>query len=443
MNFKYKTLGFDKVYVINLKRRPDRKEKIIKAFPGVNLTFIEAIDYKDLLIDQLLEQDTINTSFYDPNGMVTMGVFACALSHKKAWDQAIKDKVNNALFLEDDVYPLEPLLDDNNLIPIFQKILNEINQYDWDLIHFGKKTEYQSGLNVGEFLTVPRFNSNHQGAHAYSVNIKTIKYLSKNYLPIKYAADVYLENLYNTHNVFTLKQSIIRQISDTQDAQNNDSDTYWNEYKKSGGNVGLSFSEKGVIINKKIANYLKHPQDILSHHMEMVLTKPKFGLQKFNSINFFGLSQMLLYLKENLKENSEMLELYSHLGDSTFYFGCSGLFKNIYAVDPYQGEDKFNIEHNLTWKDIEIGFYDNTYHFSNISHIKSNPIELTKTFFKMGSPTNISFVYINNRKQENIKSLIKLYLSKINKNGFIGGNGPIDFTPTITFEDGSWLLKNN
>ena len=36
--------------------------------------------------------------------MVTMGVFACALSHKKAWDQALQDGVENALFLEDDVF---------------------------------------------------------------------------------------------------------------------------------------------------------------------------------------------------------------------------------------------------------------------------------------------------------------------------------------------------
>ena len=30
MNFKYSTLGFDKIYVINLKRRKDRNDKLIK-----------------------------------------------------------------------------------------------------------------------------------------------------------------------------------------------------------------------------------------------------------------------------------------------------------------------------------------------------------------------------------------------------------------------------
>ena len=54
---------------------------------------------------------------------------------------------------------------------------------------------------------------------------------------------------------------------------------------------------------------------------------------------------------------------------------------------------------------------------------------------------DISFLYINNRKDLDTKSLINLYLPKIKETGFIGGNGPINFKPSITFEDGSWLIK--
>ena len=35
MNFKYSTLGFDKIYVINLKRRKDRKERLIKEIEAM------------------------------------------------------------------------------------------------------------------------------------------------------------------------------------------------------------------------------------------------------------------------------------------------------------------------------------------------------------------------------------------------------------------------
>jgi len=51
MNQKLSTLGFDKIYVINLKKRSDRKKKLKKDFPGVDFTFIEAIDGDELDLD--------------------------------------------------------------------------------------------------------------------------------------------------------------------------------------------------------------------------------------------------------------------------------------------------------------------------------------------------------------------------------------------------------
>ena len=63
MDFKHRTLGFDKKYVINLKRRQDRKEQIIKDFPNTDFTFIEAIDGKNLSHHQLIEQGKLNSVF--------------------------------------------------------------------------------------------------------------------------------------------------------------------------------------------------------------------------------------------------------------------------------------------------------------------------------------------------------------------------------------------
>ena len=435
MNFKLNTLGFDKIYVINLKRRKDRKEDIIKAFPGVNLTFIEAVDGNDLNQKQLIKEGKINTSFCDPTGMVTMGIFACALSHKKAWDQALADGVENALFLEDDVYSIMPLIEGSNFTPQYQSILNDIKQFDWDLIHLGKKTSTSAGINIGNYLVVPRYRSSYNGAHAYAANKNTIKELSKQCLPIKLAADVYLDEFYNSKfNIFTLRESLIRQVSDTTLAQEADSDTYYNEYREGGGRIGISFDEEGNVINKKIVKYIKHPKELFNY-TECVLEKPKFGLQKFNNLSLFGLTDMLKHLSNFLDKDSQMIELYSHLGESTFFFGCSNLFKNIYCIDPLKGEDKFNINHNLVWEDIRVGFHSNTYHFENINHIEKDPKKIFDSF------KGISFLYINNRDNIDIKNLINLYLPVIKKEGFIGGSGNINFTPTKTFRDGSWIIK--
>lgn len=436
MNKKYTTLGFDKIYVINLKRRSDRKKELIKNFPNIDFTFIEAIDGEELNQEQLLYEKKIGTSFYDPTGMVTMGIFACALSHKKAWDQALIDGVENALFLEDDVYLTTPFIENGIFTPLYQKILDEIKQYDWDLIHLGKKTPFQNGINVGKYLVIPRYNSNHNGAHAYIATKEMIQVLSDTYLPIKYAADVYLEQFINDYNLFTLKESLIRQISDITDPQNADSDTYYNEYRDGGGKIGISFNENGNVINKKIAKYIKHPSDILYQYPEIVLEKPKFGLQKFNNLNFFGLSKMLTHLSEHLDLNPKMIEVNGHLGESTFFFGCSGLFSNIYVIDPLKGEDKFNIDNNLTWEDVKMGFYSNTYLCKNITHITDAPENVIDSF------NNISFIYINNRKNEDISNIIKLYLPKIKPKGYIGGDCLNDAPPkSIIFKNGSWLIK--
>ena len=56
---KHNTLGFDKIYVINLERRLDRKTKLIKENPNLDFTFIDAIDGKNLTQSELLDKKLI------------------------------------------------------------------------------------------------------------------------------------------------------------------------------------------------------------------------------------------------------------------------------------------------------------------------------------------------------------------------------------------------
>jgi len=255
---------------------------------------------------------------------------------------------------------------------------------------------------------------------------------------------VYLEQFYKSHKVFTLKDSIIRQHSDTLDPSSADSDTYYNDFREGGGSVGISFDEKGNIINKRIAQYIKHPKDILEQYTEIVLERPKFGIQKFNpnkgiNKNFLSISKLISHLCENLEENSKMVELNSHLGENTFFFGCSNVFSNIYTIDSYKGKDDFNLSNNLTWEDIKIGFHSNTYFFEDIiSNINQQP-ELSSNLFL---DNDLSFMYINNRNNKDITPLLKLYLPKIKHSGYIGGDNINDKPQkAMEFTDGSWLIK--
>ena len=169
---KQSTLGFDKIYVINLKRRPDRKENLIKTLPGLDLTFIEAVDGNELSVEQLIKENKINKSFYDPWGKVTMGIFACALSHKKAWDQALMDGVETALFLEDDVYLTIPVLDNGNFTPEYKSIFNDINEYivsSLPLLPEGSKMDSSQEGQVSIFNTPPQ-----SCVHFFNVNSKYV-----------------------------------------------------------------------------------------------------------------------------------------------------------------------------------------------------------------------------------------------------------------------------
>jgi GR25 family glycosyltransferase involved in LPS biosynthesis len=444
MNNKYSTLGFDKVYVINLKRRSDRKTALLKEYPHIDFTFIEAIDGKSIDVPKEISKGNIHSTFYDPNGILTAGVLGCALSHKKAWDQALTDGVENALFLEDDIVIKDIFNESKSFTFPYQEILKEIEEYDYDIVHLGKKKSESEGMNIGKYLTVSRFGTGFEGAHAYAMKKETIQHLSDNYLPIRYAADVYIEQFNYTHNLYNLKTSLIRQISDFSDPHLADSDTYRNDYRDGGGKVGISFDEKGNIIDKTIANYLVHPPDTTYEYIGLVLERPKFGTQKINpktKINkhFFSIFNLLSHLRNNMSVGGKMIEINSHLGESTFFFGSSNLFSNIYTIDEYKGEDKFNIENNLTWDQIKTGFHSNTYFFEDtISHLEISPIDALDII----KNNSIEFIYINNRKQQNIQTLINQYLPKLTENGIIGGDN-IEDAPEDSkiFEDGSWVIN--
>ena len=76
------------------------------------------------------------------------------------------------------------------------------------------------------------------------------------------------------------------------------------------------------------------------------------------------------------------------------------------------------------------------YLHKNISHIKNQPEKVVNSF------KDISFLYINNRKKEDISKIIKLYYPILKETAYIGGNNIEDkIEGSTVFEDGSWLIK--
>jgi GR25 family glycosyltransferase involved in LPS biosynthesis len=104
--------------VINLKRRPDRLEKISKliTFP---FEVVEAVDGRKLSLNFYIEQ-----LFKHNNFNYRSGIVGCALSHMLVWETI----TNPTLILEDDV-----ILSDG-----FTNALSKLNlAFDWDVIFLG------------------------------------------------------------------------------------------------------------------------------------------------------------------------------------------------------------------------------------------------------------------------------------------------------------------
>lgn len=140
--FEKETLGFDKIFMINLLRRPERRRRMIKCFDelGLDVTILNAVDGRSLN-ESTLEKINFMPGFVDPyhKRPMTLGEIGCFLSHYNIWKIIVENKYERTLILEDDI----------RFEPFFRlKVLNlmyEIeNKPDWDLIYFGRKRLQES-----------------------------------------------------------------------------------------------------------------------------------------------------------------------------------------------------------------------------------------------------------------------------------------------------------
>ena len=136
----------NKTYVVNLKRREDKRNHMINEFNklkdhGINLnhTFFDAIDGSD---DHILSKFNFKIpNWYDPNSgkAMTRGEIGCALSHYLIWEDIIYsvnskllDEKSTFLILEDDViFP-------NDAMNNFNKYMEEVI-YPYDMMYIHRK----------------------------------------------------------------------------------------------------------------------------------------------------------------------------------------------------------------------------------------------------------------------------------------------------------------
>jgi GR25 family glycosyltransferase involved in LPS biosynthesis len=198
--FKYN--GINDIYVINLKKRPERLEKFKNNYKlGYDYKIIDAID------GNKLEKDYINNitgiegkksldNYYKYNitrkyhyELSSYGAIGCYLSHINTWKEIIKNNRQNALIFEDDAKVSNILY--NDLI----KRLHSLPK-DWDIYLLinpdfcyrkDKVKNYRNLFKVNRFFLL----------HAYIININSCKKIIENgnLFPINQQIDHHLSEL--------------------------------------------------------------------------------------------------------------------------------------------------------------------------------------------------------------------------------------------------------
>ncbi|GAA6222576.1 procollagen galactosyltransferase 2-like [Lates japonicus] len=133
-------LGCDEVFLINLKRRSDRRGRMLSSLAvlGINATLTEAVDGKALNSSQLQAMGIdMLPGYKDPysDRVLTRGEIGCFLSHYNIWKQVVQEELQQVLVLEDDVR-FEPRFC-SRLVAIMDNVKRV--GLDWDLIYVGRK----------------------------------------------------------------------------------------------------------------------------------------------------------------------------------------------------------------------------------------------------------------------------------------------------------------
>ncbi|XP_060686107.1 procollagen galactosyltransferase 2-like isoform X1 [Hemiscyllium ocellatum] len=133
-------MGFDEIFMINLKRRTDRRQRMLRTLyeQDIEVKVVDAVDGKALNTSHLKALNIeMLPGYHDPYSgrILTRGEIGCFLSHYYIWKEVIDRGLQNVLVLEDD----------NRFQPHFRrrmtKLMEDIedNQLDWDLIYVGRK----------------------------------------------------------------------------------------------------------------------------------------------------------------------------------------------------------------------------------------------------------------------------------------------------------------
>lgn len=217
---KSKTI-YDKVYLINLKRRPDRLENFLKYYRKSDMKSqkvikFDAIDGSMLDVSKIpltelakAELQQLNTTgFRTKHYQLTKGAIGCYLSHVKIWENIMKNEYGITLVFEDDAQVPEDLN---------QKIHEEMKYIpdDWDIILYGYVCK--KCMKYDKYNEVERFMLTHCYMIKKSAIVKIMK--SNTLFPITQQIDALMSELSPILNIYSVRDKLVKQFESRTDIQ--------------------------------------------------------------------------------------------------------------------------------------------------------------------------------------------------------------------------------
>ncbi|KAM3910974.1 inactive glycosyltransferase 25 family member 3 [Leptodactylus fuscus] len=133
-------MGFDEVFLINLIRRPERRERMLQSLyeQEISCRVLDAVDGRALNSSDIKRLGVnLLPGFYDPfsGRTLTKGEVGCFLSHYKIWQEVVDRQLGVTLVFEDDVR-FESYFKRKMI-----RLLNDIHnaELEWDVIYIGRK----------------------------------------------------------------------------------------------------------------------------------------------------------------------------------------------------------------------------------------------------------------------------------------------------------------
>jgi len=193
-------IQIDKVYIINLKRRDDRKKLIKQELAKVgikNYEFIDAVDGKDNKTKEKFKKLKKNKS-----KIKTAGHLGCLLSHKKVLKKAYSKKYKQVLILEDDIF----FKSEN-----FSEEIKSLEMCPWKIIFLGAPI-----ADKKIFINKWAFCKKFPGTYGYLIKRELIEEVLKYIKDMENCIDlIFMKTLQKKDYCFILNDFILTDIKDS------------------------------------------------------------------------------------------------------------------------------------------------------------------------------------------------------------------------------------